>query len=303
VWRLVREMGHVSTPTGGRRLAGRIFRITGGNPFYIIELLKTMFAQGLLAVEEQTGEWTIAPATLETGRELPVSRSVHDLIAARVERLPEDLAGVLLTVAVAGGSGCRPEVLSHVHGISRLHAAALCDALVDRRLVVEDGGTYRAAHPVIGHVVRDAVSAPRRAEVHRMLALTLDRLATPESMRTAAGEIALHADRGGEPVLACRAALLASEAAVQRFAFAEALAGSTSRRDRRGRAGGRATSEPQMCWRWRAGAGFRRGAPGVAGDGDQDLDLPVSEPAVGRWHGVRGGNPIDPFRTPWRPRP
>jgi hypothetical protein len=35
--------------------------------------------------------------------------------------------------------------------------------------VVEDGGTYRAAHPVIGHVVRDAVSAPRRAEVHRML--------------------------------------------------------------------------------------------------------------------------------------
>jgi predicted ATPase len=81
VWRLVREMGHVSTPTGGRRLAGRIFRITGGNPFYIIELLKTMFAQGLLAVEEQTGEWTIAPATLRP-RELPVSRSVHDLIAA-----------------------------------------------------------------------------------------------------------------------------------------------------------------------------------------------------------------------------
>jgi hypothetical protein len=224
VWRLVREMGHMSTPTGGRRFAGRIFGITGGNPFYIIELLKTMFAQGLLALDEQTGEWTVAPSALEAGREFPVSRSVHDLIAARVERLPEELADILLTVAVAGGSGCRPEVLSHVHGISRLHAAELCDALVDRRLVVEDGGMYRAAHPVIGHVVRDGVSAPRRAEVHRMLAIILDRLAAPESLRTRAGEIARHADRGGEPALASRAALLASEAAVQRYAFAEALA-------------------------------------------------------------------------------
>ncbi|HUF36236.1 MAG TPA: AAA family ATPase [Gemmatimonadales bacterium] len=224
VWRLVREMGHVSSPGGGRRFAGRIFRITGGNPFYIIELLKTMFAQGLLALDEQTGEWTAAPTTLEAGREFPVSRSVQDLIAARVERLPGDLADILLTVAVAGGSGCRPEVLSHVHGISRLHAAALCDALVDRRLIVEDGGSYRAAHPVIGHVVRDGVSALRRAEVHRMLAITLERLASPESMRTTAGEIARHADRGGEIALACRAALVASEAAVQRFAFAEALA-------------------------------------------------------------------------------
>ena len=224
VWRLVREMGHVSTPTGGRRFAARIFRITGGNPFYIIELLKTMFAQGLLAVDEATGEWTLAPAALEAGREFPLARSVQDLIAARVERLPADLAEVLLTVATAGGSGCRPELLSHVHGISRLRAATLCDALVDRRLVTEDTGTYRAAHPVIGHVVRDGVSAPRRAEVHRMLAITLERLAPPESLRGVAGEIARHADRGGEPGLACRAALLASEAAMQRYAFAEALA-------------------------------------------------------------------------------
>ena len=48
----MRELGHVSTPTGARRFARRIYRITGGNPFYIFELLKTMFAQGLLAADE-----------------------------------------------------------------------------------------------------------------------------------------------------------------------------------------------------------------------------------------------------------
>ena len=63
-----------------------------------------------------------------------------------------------------------------------------------------------------------------RTEVHRALALTLDQLATPEGMPSVAGEVARHAERGGEPALACRAALQASEAAMQRFAFAEALA-------------------------------------------------------------------------------
>ena len=134
IWRMIREMGHVSTPTGARRFANRIFGVTAGNPFYVIELLKTMFAQGLLAVDEESGEWTAASgALLEQGRELPVSQTVHDVIAERVERLPEQLSDALITVAVAG-AGCRTEVLSHVHGISRLHAAGVGDALVDRRL-------------------------------------------------------------------------------------------------------------------------------------------------------------------------
>ena len=129
-----------------------------------------------------------------------------------------------MTVAVAGGAGCRTEVLSHVHGISRLHAAAVCDALVDRRLGVEDAGLYRCAHPVIAHVVRDRLTAPRRREVHRMLALALELATSPDQLALVAGDIARHADQGGEPGLAYRMALVASEGAVQRYAFAEALA-------------------------------------------------------------------------------
>jgi hypothetical protein len=56
------------------------------------------------------------------------------------------------------------------------------------------------------------------------MALTLDQLATPEHLGSVAGEVARHAERGGEPAMACRAALQASEAAMQRFAFSEALA-------------------------------------------------------------------------------
>ena len=223
VWRLVRELGHVSTPTGARRFARRISRITGGNPFYIFELIKTMFAQGLLAADERTGEWTASPSALEAGKEFPVSRTVHDVIAERVDRLPEELGEVLITVAVAGGPGCRPEVLSHVHGISRLHAAAVCDALAERRLLVEGAGVYRCLHPVVAHVVRDGLTQTRRREVHRALAASLEAVTPEVHTPDVAGDMARHAEQGGDRRLAYRSALLASEGALERFAFAEAL--------------------------------------------------------------------------------
>ncbi len=223
LWQMIREMGHVSTPTGARRFASRIFGVTAGNPFYAIELLKTMFAQGLLAVDEETGEWTASQgAAAEPGREFPLSQTVHEVIAERVERLPEQLCDVLITVAVAG-AGCRTEVLSHVHGISRLNAASVADALVERRLVVEETGVYRCAHPVIARVVRDGLTVSRRNEIHRILAVALERAMLPRDAREVAREIARHADRGGEPALAYRFALIASEGAIERYAFAEAL--------------------------------------------------------------------------------
>jgi DNA-binding SARP family transcriptional activator len=280
VWRLVREMGHVSTPTGASRFAKRIFRITGGNAFYIIELLKTMFAQGLLATDQHTGEWTVSPTALEGGREFPVSQTVHDVIAERVERLPDELRAILITIAVAG-TGCSPEVLSHVHGISRLHSAALGDALVDRRLVVEEDGSYRCAHPVIAHVVRDGLSTSRRREVHRMLALALELVTPAGDARNPAGEIARHADRGGETRLAYRFALLASEAAIQRYAFAEALswldlAAGAAQAGAQADEVNRLTAEVLEVAGWsEAPPGIRAGGPitrEIVGD---DLDLPV----------------------------
>jgi predicted ATPase len=281
VWRLVREIGHVSTPTGARRFARRISRITGGNPFYIFELIKAMFVQGLLAADQHSGEWTAAPSALEEGREFPVSRTVHDVIAQQVDRLPEELGEVLITVAVAGGPGCRPEVLSHVHGISRLHAAAVCDVLAERRLLIEGGGAYRCLHPVIAHVVRDGLTPTRRREVHRALAASLDEVSPAALARSVAGDIARHAEQGGDRGLAYRSALLAGEGALQRFAFAEALswldlastvAGDRSETDDVDRR----TAALMETAGWSEAPSARRGRPPITREiVSEDLDLPV----------------------------
>jgi DNA-binding SARP family transcriptional activator len=279
LWRLVREMGHVSSPTGARRFANRVFRITGGNPFYAIELLKTMFGQGVLQMDEHSGEWTIPSAGLGQGREFPVSRTVHDVIAERVERLPEELRDVLITIAVAG-TGCRPELLSHVHGISRLRAAWVSDALAERRLVVEQGGVYRCAHPVIAHAVRDGLTAPRLREVNRVLALALELVSPPEQLSVIAGEIARHADRGGESALAYRCALLASDASARRFAFEEALgwldlAATSARSKSETDAVNRLTAEVLEVAGWREAPARSRRAPITRELVTEDLDLRV----------------------------
>ena len=198
-----------------------MFGVTDGNPFHVVELAKTLFAQGLLALDEARGEWTAAAAEPNGTHEFPLPTTVQLAIAERVARLPYVLRDLLAVVAVAG-AGCGADVLSPVLGISRLRAAALADELVERHLLVAEGPVYRCAHPRIAHVVRGDLTPSRRTEMHRALALAL-RDAPRGDEREAAGVIAYHADRGGERGLAFRYALCASEAAATRYALDEAL--------------------------------------------------------------------------------
>jgi DNA-binding SARP family transcriptional activator len=221
VWEMIRELGHIRLPTGGRRFAARLHDVTGGNPFYIVELLRTLFAQGWIAQDAASGEWLAAPAA-DSSSEIVMAPTVHDAIAERIESLPPDLHDLLISIALAGG-GCRPDLLSHVHGISRLRAATMADGLVERYLVAEEDGAYRPAHPIIARVVHHGLTTSRRREVHRTIALALELLATTEPGPIAHGEIARHAELAGERAIAFRHALAAAEAAAQRFAHEEAL--------------------------------------------------------------------------------
>jgi predicted ATPase len=204
-------------------VAGQVHAATAGNPFYILELLKTLFSRGLLAMAEGTGAWLAAAELEQDGFELPLPQNIQDVIAERIERLPERMREILITIAVSG-AGCRPGVLSHVHGISRLYGASLGDALAERRLVVARGDTYRCAHRIIEQVVREHLTDSRRRELHRILAEAMEAATAPQDARKMAAEIARHADLGGHAELAYRQALLASEEASARQAYTEALA-------------------------------------------------------------------------------
>ncbi|MEP6590431.1 MAG: AAA family ATPase [Gemmatimonadota bacterium] len=222
IWSMIQEVGHVEDAVAGERLATRLHDVTGGNPFYVIELLKTLFAEGWLTVDEATRQWLV-PGPAEDGRDvLPMSRTVQDAIAQRVARLPDELHAILHTLALVSG-GCSTAVLSHVHGISRLRAAVDGDELVERFLAVEDGRRYRCAHPIIADVVRIETSGARRREIHRVLAAAMLAVAQSGDEPLDAGAIARHAEQAGERGVAFEHALLASDAAQERADYDEAL--------------------------------------------------------------------------------
>jgi DNA-binding SARP family transcriptional activator len=222
IWRMIRELGRVDAPNGARRLAARVHEVAAGNPFYVIELLKTLFAQELLTVDPDSSAWVVSTPALTGAAVPPLAPTMHDAIAERIECLSDELHELLITLAVAE-RGCRTDALSHVHGISRLRAAIQGDSLVERQLVTEQDGVYRCAHPVIAHVVRQRLSASRRREVHRALALALELVRPPGESDDADGEIARHAAQAGEREIAYRHALSAIESCTQRGAWEEAL--------------------------------------------------------------------------------
>jgi len=175
---LIRDAGRLHAEDDARALAARVHEVTGGNPFYVIELLRTMFTQGLLTADATTGEWTVQSSAVASVADREIAPAAHDVIFGRIDSLQPELYAVLVSITVAP-SGCRADVLSHLHGISRLHAAMLGDELVDRRLAVEHEGVYRCAHPAIASVVSARLTTSRRFEVERALEMVSEMISAP----------------------------------------------------------------------------------------------------------------------------
>jgi predicted ATPase len=259
-----------------------VFEVTAGNPFYVVELLKTLFAQDVLSVDDATGGWIVREAALSRPSPAHLAPTIHETIMERIECLAANLHEILVSIAVSG-RGCATDVLSHLHGISRLHAAALGDALVERHLVVEHDGRYHCAHPTIANVVRSGLTTSRRREVHRALAQALEFLVPSRGPSgEEAGEIARHADEAGERSMTYRYALLAADACGNRFAHEEALswldlASATAETPDEAEAVDRLTGQILDKAGWREAPPVR--APAISPIGGRvardDLDLPA----------------------------
>jgi DNA-binding SARP family transcriptional activator len=222
VRQMVRESGAVHTDERMAKLAAGLHHATDGNPLHVVELIRLLAAGGALGVDVDSGEW-LAWTSGEPDQDdaVPLPPAVRDLIAARVARIPDEMRDFVATAAVYG-EPCQPALLAQVHGVSRLRASALCDDLVERLLLREGDGRYCCAHPVIAAVVRGTLTRSRRAETHRAIAIALEAITSDAETASAAGEIARHAERGGERAMAYYYALLAGEHAIRRDAATEA---------------------------------------------------------------------------------
>ena len=141
-------------------------RATGGNPFFVGELLRELARRGA-APDEDAAELagTLAPD------------GVAAMVMLRLAGAPAGARELVEAVAVLG-TGATPADATSLAGLELDSARAAADALV-REGILREGETLEFAHPVLLAAVEGAMAAPRRAEAHARAAKLLAEGAAP----------------------------------------------------------------------------------------------------------------------------
>jgi DNA-binding winged helix-turn-helix (wHTH) protein/tetratricopeptide (TPR) repeat protein len=185
---------------------------TGGNPFFLKQILKVWEAGGL--------------GLDALRRDLPLPQGVRDAITRHLDILPEASRDVLSRASVIGRE-FDLDVLAHVSGVGVDSALETLESAVDARVVrpVGDSWTrFEFAHALIPETLYDAMSPPRRLRLHARVGRALEALRPEDTAR--AGEIAYHFAKAapvGEAAAAIRHAKRAGELATRQLAYEDAV--------------------------------------------------------------------------------
>ncbi|MBB2743489.1 UNVERIFIED_ORG: DNA-binding SARP family transcriptional activator [Microbispora rosea subsp. rosea] len=140
----------------GPVLASALHDRTGGNPFFLGELLR------LLTSTHPDGRVGVADVLA-----LAVPDGVRDVINQRVSRLPED-SQTLLRAAAVIGRDVDADVLETATGVGGARVMMLLEPAVATGLLVEvDGGwDYRFSHALVQEALYSGLSRRQRAQLH-----------------------------------------------------------------------------------------------------------------------------------------
>jgi DNA-binding CsgD family transcriptional regulator/tetratricopeptide (TPR) repeat protein len=172
---------------------GELYRQTGGNPFYVSEVLAS--------------------------RNELIPLTVRDAVMARVARLSAPARKALETLSVTGFRS-EPWLLNAVGGAA---SDAIGECLESGIILADDeDGTFTFRHEIARMAVLDSVRPDRRIELHRVI---LDALRSRPETQADAARLAHHADEAGDAdavlVYAPEAARRASQLSAHRDAIAQ----------------------------------------------------------------------------------
>lgn len=187
---------------------------TAGLPFFVVEMLKMLEEQGILV----GGDIDEALGRVRQAEQLPLPQGVRELILARVGRLFEDAAALLLASAVIGREASF-ERLAATANLDEQAGLTALEALIDSLLFVEtqiELRPYRIAHDNIRDVVYTEAGEARRRVFHRRAFAGL-------KLSGAAAEVAFHAHAARMPAPALTYSQAAGDEAMKKYAFAEAV--------------------------------------------------------------------------------
>jgi hypothetical protein len=152
----------------------RIQEVSGGNPFYALELARAMGADVRSA-------------------EIPMPMTLTELVRARIGSLDESARDVLL--AMACHAAPTVELVSTATGMDDEEVVAQLEDVEGKAIVGIDGHRLRFAHPLLAKGFYTDVTPARRRSMHRRLAAIVNE---PELK---ARHLAMAATHGDEQTL------------------------------------------------------------------------------------------------------
>jgi predicted ATPase len=189
---------------GNSEIAERLYSVNGGNPFLVIETLRSLLENGV-------------NPSLEAGT-LPLPEAISAAILGRVERLEAAPRRLLEACSVFSPDFSLALAARLVQG-NEVEILSQVETLVQRGLLSEQHRRYRFKHEIIRRVVYQTILGGRRSLLHRQAAEGLE-LELPHDPAA----ISWHYELGGRPDKAARCAFQAGEQARRLLAF-EAAAG------------------------------------------------------------------------------
>jgi class 3 adenylate cyclase/tetratricopeptide (TPR) repeat protein len=202
-------------------LADRIRERTGGNPFFIEEVVQSLVESGAMAGVR--GAYRLVRPV----EEVPIPATVQAVLAARIDRLAESEKLVLQTAAVIGREVSEPvlrrvvETPADVAGSRQAlplqgdgGLAGALRALVEAGFLYEEAlypeAIYTFRHPLTQEVASRSQLAVRRARVHAVVAAVVAAL-YPDKLDERAALLAHHWEGAGETLEAARWSRRAAE--------------------------------------------------------------------------------------------
>ncbi len=197
-----------------------------GNPFYIEELIKMLFEEGVIAPgPDGRSAWHVS---LERLKQVHVPPTLTGILQARLDSLPRPERESLQHAAVVGRLFWDAAVTELAEAEPQQVGAAL-DALRYRELIYGREGSafagteeYLFKHALLRDVTYETVLLKRRRGYHAQVAQWLERHAG-ERLGEYAGLIADHLERAGQAAQAASYLRQAGEKALTTGAFREAL--------------------------------------------------------------------------------
>ncbi len=141
-----------------RLMLVRIEEASGGNPFYALEIARTLAA---------------SDPVVTAGQRLPIPETLGALVAARIGDLPRPTRSALLLAAVAA-----EPTIDTLRRVDPGSEEALTDAF-DAGVIAMDRRSIRFSHPLLAHAVIGMATPAELRRVHASLA----RAATSEDVR------------------------------------------------------------------------------------------------------------------------